>query len=215
MNSPVPVTSAVFVLFVGIVLVVLAGVVAFLRCKPPLYLERLAGGVALSFLLYFFVVPGLAFLLIVPSHQVPYFFGVLTAVATVWCCMVLSMFRKRLKECRFIEREFTFEADRIVVRQPIQTSLDSEPVGKETFWSRIFHRFGPYLVIGVPLAYPIQRLLSDAGGLQAVLLLLAILSFPLALYILGRFTCGAYLWVYKVWELERMHGKPVVLADSE
>lgn len=69
--------------------------------------------------------------------------------------------------------------------------------------------------MGIPMAYPIQRLLTDTGGMSAVLLLLAVLGLPLTIYILGRLTCGAYLWVYKVWQMERQYGKPVVFDPAE
>jgi hypothetical protein len=55
-----------------------------------------------------------------------------------------------------------------------------------------------------------QRLFSDTGGVYATLLLLTILSTPLIFYIFGRLTCGGYLYVYKVWQLERKYGKPVM-----
>ena len=137
-------------------------------------------------------------------------------ISTIWWCWIsLSNYQQRIKDRRFIEREFSFEEDRIVIRQPLKTNLDPEPVSDKTFFGRLYHRFGPYLVMGIPLAYPIQSLLSDAGGTQAVLLLLSILGFPLTLYILGRMTCGAYLWIYKVWQLERLHGKPVVFQSID
>lgn len=137
-------------------------------------------------------------------------------VAVVFsCAMVLASYKQRVKDRYFIEREFLFEADRIVIRQPLKTNLDPAPISDETFFGKIYHKFGLYLIIGIPLAYPIQRLLSDTGGTAAVLLLLSILGLPLTIYILGRMTCGAYLWIYKVWQLERQHGKPVVYQVTE
>lgn len=183
--------------------------------KPPLYVERLLRGIGLFFVVYFFGILGLAFMLVMPAYQVPDIWGVIVFAAIAWCWIALSDYKKIILDRRFIEREFLIEVDRIVVRQPIKTSLDPAPVSDRSFFGKLYHRFGPYLVIGIPLAYPIQSLLSNTGGISAVLLLLAVLGFPLTLYILGRLTCGAYLWVYKVWQLERQHGKPVVFATSD
>lgn len=155
-----------------------------------------------------------AYLLVAPDALRRYLWSAVIMATVWWCWIALAGYRQRIKDRRFIEREFSFEEDRIVVRQPLKTNLDPAPVGDKTFFGRLYHNFGPYLVMGIPLAYPIQSLLFDAGGTAAVLLLLSILGLPLTLYILGRMACGAYLWVYKVWQLERRHGKPVVFADN-
>ena len=68
--------------------------------------------------------------------------------------------------------------------------------------------------MAIPMGYPIQRLLSNAGGDSAVLLVLAILGLPITIYMFGRMTCGTYLWIYKVWQLEKQHGKPVVFETA-
>lgn len=107
------------------------------------------------------------------------------------------------------------ETSRILVRQPLKTNLDPPPISEHTPLGKLYHGVGPYLVMGIPMAYPIQRLLSDTGGMSAVLLLLAILGLPLTIYILGRLACGAYLWVYRVRQMERQHGKPVVFDGVE
>lgn len=171
-------------------------------------------GIAFMSAFFMFGPTSLAYLLVAPDSLQPYLWTAVIVATVWWCWIALAGYRQRIKDRRFIEREFSFEQDRIVVRQPLKTSLDSESVSDMSFFGRPYHRFGPYLVMGIPLAYPIQSLLSDAGGTAAVLLLLSILGLPLTLYILGRMTCGAYLWVYKVWQLERQHGKPVVFADN-
>lgn len=208
---------------VGIYLTLTVSVVLFLfglfihvsKKYLNFHYERLLRGVGLLFLVYFFGVLGLAFMLVVPVHHAPYLWGLIIIAATAWCWIVLSAYQQRIKNSRFIEREFLLKEDRIVVRQPLKTILGSETVSQKWFFGRLYNRFGPYLVIGIPLAYPIQSLLSNIGGTPAVLFLLAILGLPLTFYILGRLVCGGYLWVFKVWQLERRHGKLVVLQTTD
>ena len=100
------------------------------------------------------------------------------------------------------------------MRLPSQISLDAPPVTNKSFWGRIYNKFGPYLFLLIPFAYPIQKLISDENGVFGVSILLAILGAPLTIYMLGRLTCGAYLYVYKVWELEHKYGKPVMFDSN-
>jgi hypothetical protein len=175
-----------------------------------------AAALALAPLVFPFCVMGLAYFFL-PLHSSAVAWSMRAAVlvgAVWWCVRELRHYQQRIIDKRFIEREFSFEPDRIVVRRPQKTDLSPPPVSDKTFFGRLYHRFGGYLIMLVPLAYPLQRLFADAGGIEAVLLLLAVLCTPLVIYILGRITCGAYLWIYKVRQLEREHGKPVVFADA-
>lgn len=156
----------------------------------------------------------LSYLAAVPESVRPWLWLLMLSMTALWCLVSLSGYKQRVVDRRFIEREFSIEETRIVVRQPFKTDLDPKPISEHTFLGRLYHRFGPYLVFGVPLAYPLQRLVTDTAGGGATLLLLAVFGFPLMLYILGRMTCGAYLWIYRVWQMERQHGKPVVFADD-
>ena len=157
---------------------------------------------------------GLAYLATTPETTRLWLWLLIVGMTILWCLIALSGYKQRVIDRRFIEREFLTEDSRIVVRQPLKTNLDPKPISEHTFLGRIYHRFGPYLVMAIPMAYPIQRLLSSTGGDSAVLLVLAILGLPITIYFLGRMTCGAYLWIYKVWQMERQHGKPVVFADA-
>lgn len=187
----------------------------FTNATPSVKLGMWLFGMGLFAVLVFAASLSLAYLIVAPESIRPHLWGSIIIATVLWCWISLSGYQQRIKDRRFIEHEFSFEEEHIVVRQPIKTSLDPEPVSNKTTFGRLYHRFGPYLVMGIPLAYPIQSLLSDAGGTPAVLLLLSILGLPLALYVVGRMTCGAYLWVYKVWQLERLHGKPVVFATPD
>lgn len=140
----------------------------------------------------------------------------LLATIALWCLREIKEYRGRIIARRFIQREFRIEDDCIIVRPPgrTKTNLDAPPISEHTLFGKFYYGIAPYLVMAVPMAYPIQRLLSDAGGFTAVLLFLSILGTPLSIYILGRITRGAYLWIYKVWQLERRHGKPVVFDEA-
>lgn len=133
--------------------------------------------------------------------------------ATLWCLKSLSNFRHRVINRKFVEREFSIHDDQIVLHHPIRTDLDA-PLSEQTFWGKVYYGIGPYLALAVPVAYPVQRLLTDTGGLTSLLLLLSVLCIPLTLHILGRMSCGGYLWIYKVWQMERRHGKPVVFSAT-
>lgn len=179
--------------------------------------SRLLMGFGLSALLFLTSGVGFAFLLaptISPQSKwlsVALFF----VAAVLWCATSLSSFRRRVMERRFIEREFSSHAEQVVLRHPVQTDLDAPPISDKTVWGKFFHGVGSFAVMAVPLAYPVQRLLTETASFASVLVLLAVLCMPLTLYILGRMTCGAYLWIYKVWQMERQYGKPVVFDAAE
>ena len=101
------------------------------------------------------------------------------------------------------------------MRLPSKISLDAPPITNKTFWGGIYHKFGPYLFLLIPFAYPLQKLVRDESGFLGGLFLMAIFAAPLMIYLLGRLTCGAYLYVYKVWQLERKYGKPVIFNSNE
>lgn len=157
---------------------------------------------------------GLSYIATAPKTSRPWLWFLLATTTTLWCWRALAGYKQRVIERHFIEREFSIEEARIVVRQPTKTDLDAPPISEHTLFGKLYHGLGPYLIFAIPLAYPLQRLLTDTAGGAATLLLLAILGCPLTIYLLGRLTCGAYLWVYKVWQLERQHGKPVVFDTT-
>lgn len=157
----------------------------------------------------------LSYLAAAPEASRPWLWALIAVGAALWCWRALAAYRMRVIERRFIEREFSIEDTRIVVRQPTKTDLDPPAISEYTLFGKLYHGLGPYLIFVIPLAYPLQRLLTDTAGSAATLLLLAILGCPVTIYLLGRLTCGAYLWVYKVWQLERQHGKPVVFETTD
>lgn len=191
---------------------------ASLVCKaaPPSVLWRMTfTGVLLCPVLVIFGTMSLAYLATTSDAARPWLWLLIVGVTVLWCLITLSSYKQRVIDRRFIEREFLTEQERIVVRQPLKTDLDPKPISEHTLFGKVYHRFGPYLVMGVPMAYPIQRLLTDASGEPAALLLLSILGLPITIYLLGRLTCGSYLWIYRVWQLQRQYGKPVVFDIAD
>lgn len=192
--------------------VTLLSVKGFVPDTKRVLMRAMGGGLAFVPLLIPFMFLGTAFFFLSPMDSLARVIAqsLLWCSIILWCALQLRSYNQRIIDRRFIEREFSVKNDCIVLRAPQKTDLDPSPISDKTFFGKIYYRFGPILIMLVPLAYPLQRLFSDAGGVSAVLLLLAILGTPLTFYILGRLTCGAYLYIYKVWQLERQHGKPVV-----
>ena len=192
------------------VLLLLASLVCKSAPSSALWRMTFAGALVLVPVLTLSGSVGLSYLAAAPEGSRVWLLMLVVFTAAIWCSMSLSVYKQRVVQRRFIEREFLIEKTRILVRQPIETDLSSPPISEHTILGKIYHRAGPYLIMLVPMAYPIQRLLSDTAGFAAVLLLLSILCIPLTIYFLGRMTCAVYLWIFKVWQLEKQHGKPVV-----
>jgi hypothetical protein len=163
-----------------------------------------------------FLAMSLAYFVLVPYPSMTAWIlrGLFVLSFVWWSTRELRSYQQRIVESRFMEREFSIQDDRIYLRRPSKTSLDSTQANS-TFFGKLNERFGAYLIMLVPLAYPLQRVFSDTGGVHAMLLLLTLLGTPLVFYIYGRLTTGAYLYVYKVWQLERKYGKPVMFNSND
>lgn len=135
-------------------------------------------------------------------------------LAIYWIFRSVRNLSKRVKESKFIEREFQITEDRIYLSRSPKIVLDARASEPSSLWKKTRDRLISNSVWALPLAYPLQKLLFDAGGMPAILLLLSVLATPLAIYVLGRVTCGAYLWVYIVKKLEVSHNKPVMFEPS-
>lgn len=138
----------------------------------------------------------------------------LVAVIIWWCVREVAGCARRVVERRFVEREFNVEDDRIVFRRPHRTDLDAPPVSEKSMLGKIYYGVVPRMVVLLPLAYPLQRLLTDTGGVSSFSLLMSLLTAPLAIYALGRLSSGAYLYIYKTRQLELLHHKPVVFEQA-
>ena len=205
--------SVAFLLFgLAMAIVMLAGSLLVPAELDRVWVSHALAGLGLTSFVFLTLSVGSAFLF-VPTvggwAKLGSVVVIFAAIAT-WCSHSLNEYKRRIISQRFMEREFAVQDEKIIVRQPIKTDLSSPPISEHTILGKIYHRAGPYLIMLVPMAYPIQRLLSDSAGFAAVLLLLSILCIPLTIYFLGRMACAAYLWIFKVWKLEKQHGKPVV-----
>jgi hypothetical protein len=213
-----PITPIDVLMFGGVVSALLF-IASFLvpNTQSRVLASSLPLGICLSSVVFLTIGVGGTFLLIptVPLEGKLLSCALFVGAATVASAWMLNGYRSRMSERRFMEREFLVESDRVVFRQPIKTRLDAPQSGDKTIFGKLFSRLGFYMLAMVPMAYPIQRLLSESGGVTALLLFLAALCIPLAIYFIGRLTCATYLFVFKIWQMERQHGKPVVFDIAE
>jgi hypothetical protein len=147
-----------------------------------------------------------------------YRFSILVAMIILivgWSAYSVIRLKQRMAERDFITKEFRVENDEIVVQYFQNTSLESERIRKESFVGRLGDWAFPKLMVFALMGYPLQQVFFSAGGMSAVLLLIATLSFPLTTYIIGRFACGFYLWGYVVCMLEKKHRKPINFHKNE
>jgi cell division protein FtsL len=165
-------------------------------------------------LLIWLSIPATGLALALSIHSRSIFLLILIVVTLAWCTYQLHEYRKRIVERHFMEKEFFIDERQISMRNPNEISLDAPPVTNKTLWGRSFNKVGPYLFLLIPFAYPLQKLVGNINGFLGVYVLLAVLSTPLAIYMLGRLTCGAYLYVYEVRRLERKYGKPVMFSSD-
>ena len=138
----------------------------------------------------------------------------LIAVSVWWCHREVKSYAKRIAASNFMEREFSIEETKIVLNRPPTTNLEPEPIARDNLLGRFYYRCGPYLVMLIPMAYPLQRLIAGTAGPQSVLFMLSFLGTPLAIHALGRLACGAFLYGFKVRQLEIEHRKPVVFERA-
>lgn len=109
--------------------------------------------------------------------------------------------------------EFPIDANVIYLNRRPTTDLDATPARHRKLPSGVAAHLSK-LVLLVPSAYFLHRLLSDTGDAPAVLLFLPILGTPFTVSVLGSMPRGFYRWIYVVRRLEREHGKPVILQPE-
>jgi hypothetical protein len=140
--------------------------------------------------------------------------SLLVAVIVIWCLYQFVMYRRRIIERRFMELEFLIKDAEITLHRPPKISLDAPKITNKTILGYFYLNVLPYLVLAIPFAYPLQKIIYGTGGVTAIFLVYAVLLGPFAIHSFGRLTCGAYLYVYKVWQLERKYGKPVMFNSN-
>lgn len=155
---------------------------------------------------------GMAFFILTPNASIWVWIVRIAyiACAAAWSIYALQGLRARLAKTQFIKKELRIEEHKIVLSRAPKTSIDPERIPDSSLLGRTINRAAPLVGLFLFMGYPIQRLLTDAGGVSAVMLFLSVFLIPWSIHAIGQFVCGTYLWLYSVWRLERQHGKPVV-----
>ncbi|MES2741572.1 MAG: hypothetical protein V4754_11550 [Pseudomonadota bacterium] len=152
------------------------------------------------------------FYFLVDSKENPYQFLNITLVfllfliGTAYSILKLKI---RIRESSFIENEFSAEGSKIIMRLPFQTDITSPMRKKYIFIENVKDFLSEKLIFFIAVAYPLQHYISTRSGAWGVPLLISALSLPLALHVFNRMACGAYVWIYTVWRIEKQYKKKV------
>ncbi len=136
--------------------------------------------------------------------------AVSAAVSSFWINLEVRKLSAKIVQSKYLEREFIVQADAVYVNRAPQTELDTTRTGKEA----IARWIAAALALSALLGYAMQNMIVGQDRVPSTVLILAILGTPLAIYVLCRMACDAYLWIYTVWKLERQHGKHVHLSNK-
>lgn len=136
------------------------------------------------------------------------------ALPAFWIGSEVGVLRTKLVKSRYLEPEFKARDNFIFASRAPKTDLEAVPGPEASANGRMARWLLPKLVLVVPIAYPLQKMITGQGGTPAILLFLAIVCTPFASYVLCRMACEGYLWICTVWKLERQHGKNVLLSKS-
>ena len=211
-------TYALLVLVVGLIVGLILVLIAALLHTPKRVVcwATLTGMLIAPPALSLFGIGGLGYFILVrhaPLVQTLQWLAI-TFAAVLWIAIDLRSLRRRIAANRYMEREFIEFDDRVEMRWERKTDIETSPITEATLLGRLWNRHGFKIIVAIaPLSsagYATSRLLDEAGGPEAVLLVLAVLGMPLCIYLLSQLACGAYLNVYKVLQVERRTGKPVL-----
>jgi hypothetical protein len=159
---------------------------------------------------------GFAFILLTPGGTISreLFWSCATIGTCLWISIDLRDLRARINATRYIEREFAEFEDRIEMRWERKTNIAALATSHATFLGRLWNLYGFKILIAIApfsaAGYATSRLLQHAGCPYGVLLLLAALGAPLSIWVVSQLVCGAYLNIYKIWQMEQKTGKHVV-----
>lgn len=144
-------------------------------------------------------------------HEVSAIVGGTALIASVATCVAVRSLRWSLANSRFIDKQFVEGAHLIFVRRDTIIELPRKPgLLSEHFGTRLRNLFSNTIYL-LPLAYFAQRMASDAAGAAGVLMLISVLSVPLAIHVLSQLVRGYYLWIHVVRGIERTRGKSVIV----
>lgn len=88
-------------------------------------------------------------------------------------------FIKLVKETNFVDKEFTIHEDKILYRFPAKTKLERKRPAETKDQVKVNRLIGGVIAVVLPLAYPIQSIIFSESGTVCVLLLMAMIGFPL------------------------------------
>jgi len=152
-----------------------------------------------------------AYLLTVGETELFWLLLQVTIYAAVWSAYCIRERIKKLAETQFMTKYFQVDDNEIIFHEPRKNFLlEPAPISDNTALGKLWNKYLPKLAFLLFSAYPIMRLLTATGGDSALFLFLFILGAPLCVYFFARTSAGAYLWIYKIYQLEKLHGKPVL-----
>lgn len=208
-----------YIIKTGVYIAIFLILLSFLKIKLP---RRVASrNVTLfitGFLPIFILFGTLSFVYLFTVSNTELFWLLLQIVvfAMLWCVYSVRLRIKLLEKTNYMSKYFEITDAAIFYHPPkTPTLLEPPKVNDKTTLGRLWNTHGPKLAILTFCGYPLQRLFYGAGGDSAVFLLFFILGSPLTIWSVVRVVTGAYLWIYKVYQLEKLHGKPVLFEPEK
>lgn len=132
-------------------------------------------------------------------------------ITVTWGIYSIKQRRHMLSKTNYMTKYFEVGENEIIYTAPKDRFLlDPPPINDATFLGGLWNKHGYKLAFLAYSGYPLMRVFYDTGGDIAVYLLFFMLCMPLLMYVVVRVVTGAYLFIYKVHQLEKLHGKPVL-----
>lgn len=207
-----------YILMSGFAIATLSMILSFLHFNIPrrMGIKVLVFG-ALIFpgVFLFFGSVSFAYLFTV-SPNVRFWLIIQVIVYTVlWSAYSIGIRQKLIDKTQYMNKYFRITDAAIIFTPPKdQKLLIPAPISDSTVLGKLWGKLVLILSFFMFCGYPISRLLSNEGGVSNIYLFLFMLGSPLVMYLTVKVITGAYLWIYKVYKLEKLHGKPVLMAEN-
>ncbi|HEY0589376.1 MAG TPA: hypothetical protein VGD52_24830 [Pseudoduganella sp.] len=147
------------------------------------------------------------FLFIAKPHLLTLsFLACATLIVTVIAIIKFLSFRKALKVEKFVEREFRISSSVVQVDRGVERNGGDAG-------SRLRQGFLTLVPSLAATVYILQAGLVKYMGDAALVLVLSLLTTPIAVHAISQFIGGFYLWIYLTWKLERRHKLEVRFID--
>lgn len=177
------------------------------------YFIIIMGAFAVAPILFFSIVPVILFL-ILSSFS----FGLKTLVMSIYVGVAIYWALLKITETVKLDKEFSYLRGEIKINDQI-AYIERDKINDLSFLKKnspsnmITHRIIPKLLPLTLLGYPLQRIVTDAGGNSATMAFISLLTIPLSIYFMGRISSGYYLWVHLIGGIEKKIGKKIYLWD--